>query len=141
VTGLPSYLEAEEGLGILAEEAVNGVLPAKAYDRYVDIALAFGSVDGVQRTHHEVFQISLARQIVRAHAKGTFNEADLPSLAGKVWGHVDRIYRGGRGDNLGSKQAIFSKDIAYYVGYKQMAKYISGQIDSGKSADEVFRYL
>lgn len=140
-TGLAGYLDAEEGLGILAEEAVNGELPEKAYDRYVDIALALGSIDGVQRTRKEVFQISLARQLVRAQVKGTFNEDDALSLERRVWGHVDRIYRGGRGDNLGSKQAIFTKDIAYYVGYKQMAEFISGQIASGKAATEVFQYL
>jgi len=140
-TGLAGYLDAEEGLGILAEEAVNGELPEKAYDRYVDIALALGSVDGVQRTRKEVFDISFARQLVRAQVKGTFAEAELPSLGRRVWGHVDRIYRGGRGDNLGSRQAIFTKDIAYYVGYKQMAEYISGQLASGKTASEVFQYL
>lgn len=140
-TGLAGYLDAEEGLGILTEEAVNGELSEKVYDRYLDIALALGSVDGVQRTRKEVFDISLARQLIHAQVKGTFNEADLPSLKRRVWGHVDRIYRGGRGDNLGSKQAIFTKDIAYYVGYKHMAKYISGQLASGKSASEIFQYL
>ena len=140
-TGLAGYLDAEEGLGILAEEAVNGELPEKAYDRYVDIALALGSVDGVQRTRQEVFDISFARQLVRAQVKGTFDEAELPSLERRVWVHVDRIYRGGRGDNLGSRQAIFTKDIAYYVGYKQMAEYISGQLASGKTASDVFQYL
>lgn len=140
-TGLAGYLDAEEGLGILAEEAVNGELPEKAYDRYVDIALALGSVDGVQRTRKEVFDISFARQLVRGQVKGTVSEADIPSLERRVWGHVDRIYRGGRGDNLGTRQAIFTKDIAYYVGYKQMAEYLSEQLASGKTASEVFEYL
>lgn len=140
-TGLAGYLDAEEGLGILAEEAVNGELPEKAYDRYVDIALALGSVDGIQRTRKEVFDISFARRLVRGQIKGTVSEADIPSLERRVWGHVDRIYRGGRGDNLGTRQAIFTKDIAYYVGYKQMAEYISEQLASGKTASEVFEYL
>lgn len=140
-TGLAGFLDAEEGLGILAEEAVNGELPEKAYDRYVDIALALGSVDGVQRTRKEVFDISFARQLIRGQIKDTLIEDDIPSLERRVWGHVDRIYRGGRGDNLGTRQAIFTKDIAYYVGYKQMAEYISGQFASGKSANAVFEYL
>jgi hypothetical protein len=139
--GLPGYLEAEEGLGILAEEAVNGELPGKAQDRYVDVALALGTVDGVQRTRKEVFQISFARQLVREQAKGIMSQADIASLEHKVWTHVDRIYRGGPGDDLGTKQAVFTKDIAYYVGYKQMAGYISGQLASGKPAAEVFDYL
>ncbi|GAC1499761.1 MAG: hypothetical protein NVS1B10_02820 [Candidatus Saccharimonadales bacterium] len=139
-TGLAGYLDAEEGLGILAEEAVNGVLPDKAYDRYVDIALALGSVDGIQRTRQELFQTSYARQLVRAQCKGD-SEEKVATLVPRVWGHVDRIYRGGRGDNIGSRQAIFTKDIAYYVGYKQMAEYITAQLAQGKSANEVFAYL
>jgi hypothetical protein len=108
-TGLAGYLDAEEGLAILAEEAVNGELPEKAYDRYVDIALALGSVDGIQRTRKEVFDISFARQLVRAQVKGALKEDDIPSLERRVWGHVDRIYRGGPGDSLGNRQAIFTK--------------------------------
>jgi len=140
-TGLEGYLEAEEGLGILTEEAINGELPGKAYDRYVDIALALGSVDGVQRSRKQLFQISFARQLIRAQVKGILNEDGLPSLRRKVWGHVDRIYRGGPGDDLGTRQAIFTKDVAYYIGYKRMAAYITEQFGMGKTADEVFVYL
>jgi hypothetical protein len=140
-TGLAGYLDAEEGLGILVEEAVNGELPEKAYDRYLDIALALGSVDGVQRTRRQVFEISFARHLIREQLKGTLEEADVPSLERKVWGHIDRIYRGGRGDSRGNRQAIFTKDIAYYVGYKHMAKYITKKINEGKSAVDIFEYL
>ena len=140
-TGLAGYLNAEEGLGILAEEAVNGELPEKAYDRYVDIALALGTVDGVQRSRKDVYMISFSRQLLRGQAKGTLTETDVSSLEIRVWGHVDRIYRGGLGDDMGLRQAIFTKDIAYYVGYKHMAEYISDQIASGKTASEIFSYL
>lgn len=137
--GLPGYLDTEEGLGILAEAAINGELPDKAHDRYVDIALAVGVVDGIQRSRQAVFQISYARQLIRAQLRG--DKASIASLIPRVWSHVDRIYRGGPGDNLGTRQAIFTKDIAYYVGYKRMAAYITKQLDDGKSASEVFAYL
>ena len=140
-TGLAGYLDVEEGLGILAEEAVNGESSENAHDRYVDIALALGTVDGQQRTRREVFNISFARQLIRRQIKGTVSEQDMNSLEHKVWGHVDRIYRGGPGDNRGSRQAVFTKDIAYHVGYKQMAEYISRQLTLGKTASEVFDYL
>lgn len=139
-TGLSGYLDAEEGLGVLAEEAVNGELPDKAYDRYVDIAVALGVVDGVQKTRKELFKISYALQLVRAQLRGD-NESTFATLEPRVWGHIDRIYRGGKGDELGTNQAIFTKDIAYYVGYKQMAAYVANQLASGKSASEVFAYL
>ena len=140
-TGVAGYLSAEEGLGILSEEAINGELPEKAYDRYVDIALALGSVDGVQKTRQEVFEISFARQIVRGQKNGTLRDTDISVLERKVWGHVDRIYRGSPGDNTNAKQGIFTKDIAYYVGYKLMAQYITEQMTLGKSASEIFEYL
>lgn len=140
-TGLEGYLDAEEGLGILAEEAVNGELPEKAYDRYVDIALALGTIDGVQRTRKEIFEISFARQLLRGQTKGNLSESEIISLERRIWAHVDRIYRGGPGDEIGTRQAIFTKDIAYYVGYKQMADYISEQMDSGRKASEIFEYL
>lgn len=139
-TGLPGYLDAEEGLGILAEEAINGTLPDKAYDRYVDIALALGTADGVQRTRQELFQISYARQLVRAQLRGA-DEGRIATLAPRVWSHVDRIYRGGPGDGAGTRQAIFTKDITYYEGYRRMAGYVAEQLVQGKPARAVFAYL
>ena len=140
-TGLVGYLDAEEGLGVLSEEAVNGKLPEKVYDRYLDIALALGICDGTQRTRKQLFQISFARQLVQEQLNGTFNADDQSTLKRKVWRHIDRIYRGGPGDDLGPRQAIFTKDIAYYVGYKQMVIYLAQQLESGKTATEVFLYL
>ncbi len=139
-TGLVGYLDAEEGLGVLAREAINNESPEKAYDDYIDIALALGTVDGIQRTRKEMFEISYARQQVRLELQGA-DEAVISSLAPRVWGHIDRMYRGGRGDDLGTKQAIFTRDIVYYVGYKQMAEYITSQLANGRSATEVFNYL
>ncbi|MEO6761361.1 MAG: tyrosine/phenylalanine carboxypeptidase domain-containing protein [Candidatus Saccharimonadales bacterium] len=140
-TGLVGHIDTEEGLGILAEDAVNGRLPDRAYDRYVDIALALGSVDGVQRSRKEIFQISFARQLIRGRTGGVLNEPGVPSLERRVWGHVDRIYRGGKGDSLNARQAVFTKDIVYYVGYKQMSRYITRQLAAGEPVSKVFKYL
>jgi hypothetical protein len=140
-TGLPGYRNTEEGLAILAEEAVTGELPSKAYDRYVDIALALGVCDGAQKTRHELFQISFARQLIREQANGTFTEVEALTLEQRVWRHIDRIYRGGPVDKLDAHQAISTRDVAYYVGYKQMAQYITRQLDAGQPAAEIFQYL
>lgn len=138
-SGLPGYLEVEEGLGILAEASLDGEVPDKAYDRYVDIALALGVVDGNQRSRREVFEISFARQLIRAQLKG--EEVSTDELATKVWTHIDRIYRGGPGDDAGTKQAIFTKDIAYFVGYEQNLKFIVKALGEGKAGSEIFDYL
>lgn len=137
--GLPGYLNSEEGLGVLSEAAINGELPDKVYDRYLDIALALGTIDGVQLTRHELFQISYASHQIRAELRG--DDTDPSILAPEVWSHIDRIYRGGPGDNLGTRQAVFTKDVAYYVGYKEMAGYITKQLDNGKTPEEIFDYL
>ena len=86
-TGLANYLDAEEGLGILVEQAISGELPEKAYDRYVDIALALGVIDGKQKNRHEMFKISYARHLIRAQQKG--KPIDETSLSKKVWTHID----------------------------------------------------
>jgi hypothetical protein len=138
--GLAENEETEEGLGILAEEAISGTLPYKAYDRYVDIALALGTVDGVQRSRSNLFKISYARQLIRAQLRGD-SEESLSTLPRQVLVHIDRIYRGGLGDNLGTRQAIFTKDVAYYAGYKKMSRYITDQMAQGKSPEEIFAYL
>lgn len=137
--GLPGYQKTEEGLAILSEEAVTGVFPEKAMNKYVDIALALGIVDGVQRTRQQLFEISYARQIVRAESRG--KDPNLELLKSRTWDYVDRIYRGGLGDDKGKKQAIFTKDIEYYAGYKTMSKYITEELARGKTAVEVFNYL
>ncbi|HEV2412576.1 MAG TPA: hypothetical protein VGS28_02090 [Candidatus Saccharimonadales bacterium] len=138
--GLSGYIDSEEGLGILTEEALLGTLPDKAYDRYLDIALALGTIDGRRRTRQELFDISYTRQLIRNRLRG-----DLTMTAGElvpvVWAHVDRIYRGGRGDGDAEEQAIFTRDISYYVGYKRMAAYLAEQRAAGKTAAEIFEYL
>jgi hypothetical protein len=140
-TGMNGYLDVEEGLGILTEEGINGELPPRASRRYSDIALALGSLDGRQRSRDEIFQVSYAREMIRQQVTGDFKRTKLHELETESRGYTDRIYRGGRGESLGERQAIFTKDIAYHVGYKQMAAYITRQLASGKTAREVFDYL
>jgi hypothetical protein len=115
-------------------------------DRYTNIALALGTIDGVQKTRQQIFDINFARQLIRAQVKGAIkgailDEADIASLKRKTWIHVDRIYRGGPGDDLESRQAIFTKDVIYHIGYRQMVEYITGQLDQKMTAADIFAYL
>ncbi|HSX43070.1 MAG TPA: tyrosine/phenylalanine carboxypeptidase domain-containing protein [Candidatus Saccharimonadales bacterium] len=139
-TGLAGSVDTEEGLGILSEYAINGVMPDKAVDRYVDISLALGVVDGRQYTRHELFEVAYARSLVRAQARGE-TAIDTASLARTTWVHVDRIYRGGTGGPEAGRQAVFTKDIAYYAGYKQMAGFIADKLEEGYSIEQIFDCL
>lgn len=115
-TGLPGYLEAEEGLGMLMEFALTGKIPQKMIDRYTDIAYALGELDGAAHTRQE----TLERAIVREQKRSP--ERSLQDIEDIVYPHVNRIYRG----SLGNEHiAVFTKDIAYYNGFMETAAYFA----------------
>ena len=138
-TGLPQYIDAEEGLGILSEFAVTGEFPERARDRYIDIALALGTVNGKSLNRQTLFEISFSRAQLMNELSS--EPVDLNQLKKSTWTHVDRIYRGGRGDTSTTNQAVFTKDIAYYDGYKKMRDYIDASYADGKTIEEIFDYL
>ncbi len=143
--GLPGYLDFEEGLGVLCEfVASGGVVPDKLSDRYVDIALAHG-VNGVRLTRMELIDLGIQRRIIRFQGNAT--PADIDKFEIEVRVHVNRIFRGGTGraylDEEGNikAQAVFSKDIAYFLGFPKPASYVVEQLRSGKNPKEIFDYL
>lgn len=138
--GLPGYKRAEEGIAILTEEAISGEFPKRALDRYLDIYLALEINDEFQRTRQDIFKISYNRQLIRLQKEGA-NEEELRYLPAEVWGHIDRIYKGGLGNNQGKRQAIFTKDSVYYAGYRMMAEYFVSQLKNGRSPEDIFNYL
>ena len=138
-TGLPQYLDAEEGLGILSEFAVTGDFPERARERYIDIALALGTINGKPLSRIELFNISFSRAQLMNELSD--EPIELDKLIKTTWTHIDRIYRGGRGDSSTSSQAVFTKDIAYYDGYKKMRDYLDQSIRNGKDIEQIFEYL
>ena len=140
--GLAGWTDTEEGLGVAIEYALTGNLPDKITSRYIDIALAMGTVDGKQKTRSELFKISFARKYVQTQLEGTvIDAAAIQDMTLGMWGHIDRIYRGGRGDTFTPNQAIFTKDIIYFTGYTDIAGFIVKQIDNGRSARDVMEFL
>ena len=102
----------------------------------MDIAYALGQVDGRKHTRQEMLDLALNRAMKRN------DEAEQPSGAEdvlkSVYNHVNRIYRGSRGDD---HIGIYTKDIAYYVGFRKIGAYITEQVNDGKSIDDVMAYL
>lgn len=133
--GLPGYLTAEEGLGVLVESAINGRIPSKVKDRYVDIALALGNTMQRPLSRQELYEVCYIREITRSIVRN--QDVSLDRLEREVWEHVNRIYRG----SLGNKYiAVFTKDVAYYKGFVRMARYIKrNAVDKGM--DEIFLFL
>lgn len=133
--GLPGYLTAEEGLGVLVESAINGKVSDKVKDRYIDISLALGDRMRRPMSRHELFEVCYVREVIRKLAKG--GEINLDRIEKEVWEHVNRIYRGSLGDKY---IAVFTKDVAYYKGFVRMARYIKRE-SADKSMDQIFEHL
>lgn len=116
--GLPDYLTAEEGFGVLLESAISGSVPRKVKDRYVDIALAIGSWNRRPYTRNELYMFCYTRAVLRSIADN--EPINLDDLEKVTWEHVNRIYRGSLGNNY---VGVFTKDVAYYKGFIKMANY------------------
>lgn len=117
-SGMTDYLVAEEGFGVLVESSINSEIPEKIIDRYIDIALALGSRWRPGISREEMYNFCYKRSVIRSVARG--EDIDLDGLEKTTWEHVNRIYRG----SLGNKYiGVFTKDIAYYKGFKKLAKH------------------
>ena len=134
--GLPGYIDAEEGFACFVEHALSGIAPRKMYDRYLDVALALGTIDGRPRTRQNLFQLAHARNIVRAQAAGKI-ERDS-NVRHESWAHVNRIFRGTLGNDI---VGVFTKDIAYYHGYQKMAAYVIDELANGTQPEEIWALL
>ncbi|MEP6710434.1 MAG: tyrosine/phenylalanine carboxypeptidase domain-containing protein [Candidatus Saccharibacteria bacterium] len=135
-TGLPGYLDAEEGFGVFVEFAISGQISEKNIDRYVDVAYALGQIDGKEHTRQELLDHAMHRALERN------NQAEIKKskedLEKEVYAHVNRIYRGSLGnEHIG----IFTQDISYHKGFIDMAHYVNDQIDQGKTVEEIFTFL
>ena len=135
-TGLPGYLDAEEGFGVFVEYAISGKISEKNVDRYVDIAYALGQIDGIQHTRQELIDHAMKRATERnekAEQKKTQDD-----LLKEVYAHVNRIYRG----SLGNEHVgVFTKDISYHKGFIEIARYIQEQLDNGNTIDDIMGFL
>lgn len=134
-TGLPGYLTAEEGLGVLVESAINGEIATKVKDRYIDIALALGDTFRRPLARRELYEVCYVRAVARSVIGD--KEVSLSRIEKEVWEHVNRIYRG----SLGNKYiAVFTKDVAYYKGFVRMARYVKRH-SQNTTMDHIFQHL
>lgn len=144
--GLPRYSDFEEGLGILLEFLTNPQVLDKANDRYIDIALASGAINGIHLTRDELIPLGISRTIARAIARGE-PVLDNKDVRKTVNAHVNRIFRGGPGEPIRNAkgtiaaQAVFGKDLLYYDGYIKARDFVVGHLKSGTSAEDLLDFL
>ena len=134
--GLPGYIDAEEGFACFVEHALSGVVPQKMYDRYLDIALALGTIDGHAHSRQELFRLVHARTVIRAQAARKVESAS--TIRHESWTHVNRIFRGTLGNDI---VGVFTKDIAYYHGYQKMTAFIIDELANGTQPEELWSLL
>lgn len=139
--GLVGYADAEEGLGKFAEHAISGKKPPTSADHYVDIGLASGVINGCQLNRHEVFELAIARKIVRAQMIGKYPSLNLSKLFEVTAASVDRIFYGTPGDTLPARQAVYISETNYYGGYRKILSYIVKAKAEGKSMAEIFTFV
>lgn len=144
--GYPGYIDFEEGLGILFEFLATGIVPDKTLDRYVDIALATGAVNGYTLSRAELIELGVNREFVRAKARDQ-NAPDAVKIRGGIVAHVNRIFRGGTGQPILDQhtsiisQPVFTKDLVYYEGLAKARDFVETQIATGTSADALLDFL
>jgi hypothetical protein len=144
--GLPGYLDFEEGLGVFFEYLATGLVPDKTMDRYVDIALATGAINGLTLSRDELIKIGISREAARASARHQ-PEQDEAKMRKSVVAHVNRLFRGGSGrpvlDQNGAiiAQPVFNKDLVYYEGFVKVRDFVTRQLSAGISASELLDYL
>jgi len=134
--GMPGYIDAEEGLGCFIEHALSGQPPRKMYDRYLDVALALGVIDGRPRTRKELFTLVYTRAIVRA--QNASETVRLSNIERESWSHVNRIFRGTLGNDI---VGVFTKDIAYYQGYQKIAEFVIEEYEAGTSCQDLWEHV
>ena len=137
-TGLPHYLQGEEGVAIFIESSLNGKTPPKVADRYIDTAMALGDILPRSFTRKELFDFVMTREIVRAQAEQQTRHVDTASLQKKAWEHVNRIYRGSAGDD---HIGVFTKDVVYYAGFQEIGEFITKKLKDGMDVEQLFSYL
>ncbi len=132
---LPEYGVFEEGLGIVAEVVISGERSEKAINRYVDIALALGT-NHYLLSRKELFEFAYNRQILANQIKG--KPIDYKAIEKETWTHIDRIFRGGDGDE--DSKAVYTMYSYYYAGYVKAVNYLNEALASGVSADKLIEY-
>lgn len=130
MTGTADYMEAEEGLGVLLECAVDGNLNNPSFDRarnrYIVAGLAIGA-DGKPRDAREVYEIAWRMIALQQSADGEINEADVRDAKNKAYTHVENAYRG---TQFWMKGVIYTKLKVYYEGLAKNAQYFTQNIDN-----------
>lgn len=138
--GLAGFRTYDEGFANLVGYAVAGMADIGPEILYSNIALALGSIDENPVSRSKLLRVAYNSSKVGWQATGGQGLLPLSRKRGN-FSFTTRIFRGGRGDDFGTIQPVFTKDIMYHEGYIRAERYFQKMLSEGKSMDEIFDYL
>ena len=119
-TGMPGYLNAEEGLGVVSEQALKG--------QYADRGVPYYLIAGGQYFYHQnfrqAFELIWRRDVLLGlKSDQEPSEEAIKKAKDTAYSQVSRINRGADGDLL------WFKDLSYYNGNRKIWDYLEQTID------------
>lgn len=127
-TGLPGYLETEEGIGLLIESLWSGEDPdtvGRDHYRYVAVAYADGAFDSIKHSEQETFDL----MVCLMDANGIVDDTN------ELHNHVMRIYRGMPADWR------MHSNLSYLSGKIKAMELFEQQFAAGIPLEEQFELL
>lgn len=92
-------------------------------------------MDGRKRSRHEMHQLVFDRFAAR---NGFKNGELTDEQKGPLMVHVDRMYRGGTGDDNAELAVIFPKDAEYYAGVIKFLKWWESETAKGVAPVDLY---
>jgi hypothetical protein len=122
--GLDDYLRAEEGIATLAEQLITGTTQYSGEVGYFSVGAAMGTLGEslpfteLYKILHAYYTLSIADK--QLETEGFYELDELKMMAtDQAWNRSMRVYRGSTGTTPG---AVYTRDIIYLEGNKQMWK-------------------
>lgn len=138
-TGLAGYLDAEEGLAKILEQALSGKASDSGVQYYTALGLARG-LDSAPRDFRDVYELEYRRRIIKDYEdKGDIDEKRSQKLKELAYNTCVRIFRGTPCDVPGM---VYTQDQAYYMGNQKMLEVVLNIVDlPDAQRDEAFDIL
>ncbi len=113
-SGLEPYYDAEEGLGVVMEQALEGKFSERGVDHYVTVGLAYFE----QKDFRDVFETKWRLSLLEAiDESADVTEAAIEKAKGGAYSATMRIDRG-------TDELPWFKDLAYYNGAIDMWRHL-----------------
>lgn len=112
--GLPNYLDAEEGLGVVMEQALQGAYAEAGVDHYITAGLAYHDA----KNFREIFEVKWRLALLGDLADSSEVTNELIEKKRKLaYGKTNRIMRG-------TDELPWFKDLSYYNGAKSIWQHL-----------------